>query len=506
MKNFRALLTLILLGAGLISSSWAYEIRRLHPFEESTVAELAHFLGPPVRRIYLAALQNDWAHRAIALIPSAHEKQAVLRLAWESSPEFAPHVRLRVVGFVHQTPYGWIMDPIFDHPERIHSEWRKWIRNLENIRQFPLVTATNEDPVVIWITVETRGLRPGRYEGNLIIQRADGKIASEQKIPIFLRVQPVALPVDNPLYCWAWQWIPKDPTQYEAARLFYDYGINTTHLDKDMEICQQAGFRFFVFVFEPSWKGQAPEEVPAADVDKRLREIQQMIAKLRLRPEQWALYIFDEPSDKTTPQLVKWAEHIRQKWPQARFLFNPVWGPGPRNEWGSVEGTIKPFMPYANIWIPYSHWLWDDVASLSVPLMKQAEQCWLYEIVNFPYTRQPKSGRCLLRLLPWLAWKYGLQGACFYSLNAISQIPYMDDPKGKEYAASYYGVPARSLEALREGFQEYKRMLLLRQLGAEEAMLQKFTERALRPQNVRDYDNLRQEMDERLVRHASRKK
>jgi len=49
-------------------------------------------------------------------------------------------------------------------------------------------------------------------------------------------------------------------------------------------------------------------------------------------------------------------------------------------------------------------------------------------------------------------------------------------------------------------------MLLLRQLGAEEAMLQKFTERALRPQNVRDYDNLRQEMDELLVRHASRKK
>lgn len=80
-----------------------------------------------MRQIHLAALQNDWTHRAIIIIPSAHEKQAMLRLSREGSPEFVPHVRLCVVGFVPQTPFGWIMDPIFDHPERINPAWRKWI-------------------------------------------------------------------------------------------------------------------------------------------------------------------------------------------------------------------------------------------------------------------------------------------------------------------------------------------------------------------------------------------
>jgi len=133
-----------------------------------------------------------------------------------------------------------------------------------------------------------------------------------------------------------------------------------------------------------------------------------------------------------------------------RFVFNPGWGPGPTNQWCSIQGTVQPLLKYATIWMPYSHWLWDDKAPQSLELMKShSEQVWFYEIMNFTYTRRPTVGRDMLRTLAWTAWKYRLQGASWYSLNAISRTPYADDAKGDQYGAVYYTVPARSLEALR---------------------------------------------------------
>ncbi len=475
----------------------AYELRRLHPFAECTADQLLQHLEGPMGRLDLAGLRNDWVHKAFAVTVSPGEPEAGVTLGLTGDRELVGHVRLRVVGFVKQTPHGWVMDPIFDRPGDIDPAWGQYIRNVEGIRRFPTVLATPADPVVVWVTADTRGLKAGTYHGAVTAQPPGGPVRA---VPLRLVVRPVELQADNPLICCGWQWIPEAPTKVEGARLFFDYGINATHVLADMEACREAGYRFFMFPFGPSWKGQAPEDAPEAEVDAAIAEVKATVRKLRLRPDQWALYTIDEPNDKSVPNQVRWCAYLRRKWPEVRFLFNPGWGPGPRNEWGTVAGTVEPLSPFVDIWLPYSHWLWDEVSGVSLPLMKKhARQVWFYEIMNFPYTRRPSVGRDMMRTRPWVAWKYGLQGCSWYSLNAISQLPYMDDPEGKEYAASYYTVPARSLEALREGFQEYKRMQELRRLGVDEATLNSFTDRALNATNVRDFDVLRRDMDRLLV-------
>lgn len=494
-----AVLTCLLSGSSAPAQDW--DVFALHPFAEVTVDNLPLSLTEPLEALDLTALQNDWAHDALA-VKATGDRPATVSLSLRGHDALLSCVKLRVLGFVQQTGIGTVMDPIFDAPGVVSEGHRRFVLNYEHIADFPTVTATPEHPVVVWVTADTRGLAPGGYEGSIRVTAPDG---TAREYRLVLRVRPVELPVENPLISMGWHWLPTAPgmAKEDSARLFLSYGLNATHLDRDMEPSRAAGFRFFIFVFGPSWKNSPPEEADAEAVAARIAQIREMIARLNLRPDQWALYTLDEPNDKSAPNQAKWAAHLRNLWPEARFLYNPGWGPGPRNEWGSVDKTIEPLGAWAGIWLPYSHWLWDDQAARSLPLMRrQAEQVWFYEIMNFTYTRRTSVGRGMMRTLPWVAWKYRLQGACWYSLNAISDVPYKDDAKGQEYAASYYTVPARSLEALREGFQEYKRLARLRDAGVDEATLDGFADRVLGAAGIAEVDEARREMTRLLVERA----
>jgi hypothetical protein len=348
-------------------------------------------------------------------------------------------VRLRVVGFIQQDNLGYVLDPLFDNPGALDLErHRQYMRNFGNIHGFPTVTATPQDPVVVWITADTRGLPAGRYAGSLRIKGPDTTV----EIPLQLTVRPYALPEDNPLLVW----LPSAPTKADGARLLLEYGINICHGDagdqdmKDMETSRAAGFKFFLFVFGPSWKGAGPEEADPstalraglAAADRRIAQIRAFVEKCRLQPHQWGFYLIDEPGDQHVPNLVKWCEYIRQKWPEARFFFDVGWsGSFPHNEWNTVEGTVKPLLPYTSVWLAYSAWFTDDQSSVSIPLMKQhGEQVWFYECLDFRYGRRPSVGRDWYRTAAWTAARYRLQGLAWYALNAYQSSPW--DSKGTE--------------------------------------------------------------------------
>jgi hypothetical protein len=97
----------------------------------------------------------------------------------------------------------------------------------------------------------------------------------------------------------------------------------------------------------------------------------------------------------------------------------------------------------------------------------------------------------------WTAAKYRLQGLAWYALNAYQLSPW--DSKGAEAGCIYDTIPARSLEALRQGIQEYKRIYELRRRGVAEAILQGLIERALAARSVRDIDAVRRKMDDLLL-------
>ncbi len=491
-------LSLVLAALTWVSTAHAWQVHRLHPFVEATADQLPARLGPVARQLTLTGLQNDWMHEGLA-IATTGEEQATVTLNLTGSTDLRNHVRLRVVGFIEQKDVGYVLNPIFDEPKVLELDnFKGYMRNFENIYEFPTVTATPRDPVAIWLTADTRGMQAGRYAGSIVAQGPDG---NSVELPLWLVVKPYELPEENPLITFGWEWIPGAPTRQEGARLLLEYGINACHVDGDMQAARAAGFRFFFFVFGPSWR-VPPEEADEEEVDNRIAAIRATIKRLKLQPHEWALYTIDEPTDEKVPNQIAWCKYIKQKWPEARFVFNPGWGPGPTNEWCSIEGTVEPLLEYANIWLPYSWWLWDDKAPRSIELMRQhGEQVWFYEIMSHKYTRRPTVGRDMLRTLPWVAWKYKLQGASWYALNACDW-PWSNDPQKTGHGCIYGAIPGRGLEALHQGVQEYKLLYELKRLGVDEVILDGFAERTLGARRVADIDRVRREMDDLLLERA----
>lgn len=473
----------------------AWEVYRVHPFIECDADELGARLRRRAEAVSLSGLQNDWVHAAVGIAVTGEER-ATVTVSLEGEAAVTGHVRPRVVGFVSNEGRAPSLDAVLDKPGELDlARYSRYMRNLEDIHSFPTVTATKRDPVLLWLTADTRGLPPGVYEGALGVS-GGGQL---RRIPVRLRVRPCMLPADNPLITQGWQWIPKAPTKEDGARLLFDYGINATHVYDDMEAARAAGFRFFMFTFPPSWKGQPPDQANETEVDEQIVKIQAMIAKLKLRPEEWALYTIDEPGDKTVPTQVQWARHVRGKWPEARFLYNPGWNGDAYNPQQTTEGTIRPLLECADVWLPYSWWVHSSVRPGALELMKSGgKPVWFYEIMDTAYNRRRTVGRDMLRLLAWVAAKHDLQGASFYSLNAYAKDPWAANPTG-EYGCMYYTIPARGLEALRQGIVEYKRVYELRMRGVGEDRIQQWAARALRARTVGDIDEVRREMDDTLV-------
>lgn len=502
------LLSVCVLSLAIVRSSYSasgdWQIYNVHPFIEATADQLPQHLQTVARGISLTGLQNDWIHQSIAIAAKGPDIETVT-VTLQGPPEISNHVRLRVVGFIKQDQVGYILDPIFDNPKQLDpSTYRQYMRNFENIHEFPTVTATQRDPVVIWITADTRHIQPGRYKGSITVEGGGRTVA----IPLRLTVRPYAIPVENPLIVWGTQHLPSAPTREDGARLLLDYGINCCHGDageqdvKAMEIALAAGFRFALFVFGPSWHGGSPEEADLAAADRRIAQVKAFVERNHLKPNQWGFYLMDEPTDRSAPNLVKWCEYIRKQWPEARFWFDLGWGPGPRNEWSTVDGTVKPLLPYTSVWLAYTCWLSDDVSLVSIPLMKRnADGVWFYECLDRRYSWRPTVGRDWYRTAPWTAAKYKLQGLAWWNLNEYQQSPW--DSKGAEAGLIYDNIPSRGLEALRQGFQEYKRVYELRRHGVDEAKINDFIDRAMNAKQVGDIDEVRKEMDDMLVARSS---
>lgn len=375
----------------------AWRVYGVHPFVEVTADELPAQLRRPAASVSLIGLQNDWVHEAIAIAVD-DETPAVLTLRLSGSKEVTEHISLRVVGFIKTEGLGYALGPIFEMPKDRDTDTKGVVRNFANIREFPTVTATVRDPVLIWITADTRGLAAGTYEGSIGVSGDDGNMVD---IPLSLCVKPYRLPKDNPLMTWAWQWTPTPPVQkLEWLRLFHEYGVNVTIQEEDMELARKLGYRFFVFKFPPSFHARSldddrPEDADGTEIDQRMAAIKEMVAKLDLQPHQWAIKTCDEPRDAWSAVQIEWCEHIRRKWPEARFIFNPA---GVRKRDTSVAGTFKPLAEYADVWLPYSHWLWDKRDPLAV-MRQHGEQIWYYRILNFRLSRQPEVGRSYYRKL-----------------------------------------------------------------------------------------------------------
>ncbi|MCX7599750.1 MAG: hypothetical protein N2512_12915 [Armatimonadetes bacterium] len=510
MRHLRLLMTMGYLVVS-VAACRAWEVRLVHPFVEATADELASRAAslPVAEEIQFDASRNDWVHAGL-LITAGPDEQATVTIGLTGEGPVVDKLSVRPVGFVNRLQgdppaLQWSLDVIFNRPEHDlgagrAQELKKWVRNAENLAGWPAVIATARDPVFLWFTADTRGVRPGLYAAALKLTDAQGM---EKSIPIRLAVRPISLRERNPLRTLAWQCLFEMPTQADFARYLLDYGINVSWAwwyDQDIH-CRQAGWDFYLYTFGPAWSGKFPAEYAEAEAQAELDKIRERVQRLGLAAGQFALCLKDEPPDEEAPRQAAWCQWLRERWPDVPIWCNIPWGPG-INKAVTVDGLIRTLQPYVDVWCPYSWHLWhEDSAGMLKVLGERAREVWFYEIMNTDYARRPDVGRGLHRSLGWIAWRYGLQGCAWFSLNDYADWPWLEH--GRTYSAMYYTMPTRALEAVRQGLVEYKTLLALRELGAPAQVTETFCERLFAAQSPEDLDAIRKDMYDTLEKISS---
>ena len=479
------------------STAMAQEVRlhSLNPWCNRNADDLGNALRP-AQPLKLQGMVNDWLVGAAAVTA---DKQTDVTVSFEGSKELQVAADLKVVG---EVPAGernakpiWCLDPVIADPRKL-GDLSEDVRNWAAIRDFPRLHLTADRPVMLWLTVKTHSLRPGVLKGRIVITEAAG---THSAMTVEVEVQPVTLPVENPImgYCYT-----SFRERRELAQMALDYGMNVCRYYDNWDMCRELGFRFFSFAIPfVNPRGVDMDTEDEQVVKEGIEPIKEIIARLKLKPQEWGIEIFDEPFDKLAWAYVAWGVRLRRLWPEAQFWTNLGYANQGRNR-ATVAGSINPMKPYVNFWCPYIKYLEPSSADVLRAIRATGKPIWYY-IVTFRHGLPPDGGWWM----PWLAWKYHLQGWSFYSLDASGKDtnPWRDNVCARSYPGN---TPSLWLEALRQGVQDYKRLWLLEQRGIPRKQLDRLADRVVScPDHLTvaarldQCQSVRRELDRMLLRH-----
>lgn len=173
----------------------------------------------------------------------------------------------------------------------------------------------------------------------------------------------------------------------------------------------------------------------------------------------WVGELWDECGEANAPLAATAAKWVKEVDPKVQIYLNPSF---PKiTGFSTMSAVADCFVPFWGNWF------------------KEPVQEWQAEIkpgrINAFYGVQGANRSELheelvghYRVMPWQAFKLGLQGWGFYSYYSPRGDPYTDyDPPGSEtdYSVVYPGphgpVPSRQAEAMRDGWEDYRLLTLL---------------------------------------------
>jgi len=428
-----------------------------------------------------------------ALLIRSRDK-ADIQVAFQGDREAVSSLSLKPVGEVEiKNSEGssiWVPDALFDHPPKM-GDLSDSIRNWDTIRDFPLLHFAPSTSATLWISIDTYALPPGAWKGEIKLTDNGKELL---KAPLEITIHNIELPEDNPILGHTWSTYNEDE---ELARTVKTYGINACGYYDNWEMLRKNGFRFFRFSFPLSnWHASSLESDDDSIV-YHLKPIQETIEKLKLKPEEWALEIFDEPFDKNAWAYMAWVLKIRRQWPEVRFYANPGFSATNKN-FATVEHTIEPLKNYVSLWCPYEEYL--RKPEFMKALWACGKPIWFYTI-EYSHQKPAPGGR----RHPWLAWRMKLDGWAFYSLKEYGK----DHPWKENSCSRMYPGHTMSLwmEGLRQGVGDYKRLWLLGKKGVSyetlteniKALLQKGEDAPWGGAEPETYEKMRKRLDEMIL-------
>jgi hypothetical protein len=420
----------------------------------------------PAEPLKLEGMQNDWLVGA-ACVQSGEPLDVMVSL--EGPNELTAAAKLAVIGEVpgpeRDGKPTWWLDPVISEPQKL-GDLSKDIRNWDAIRGFPRLHLAPGKPVMLWLTVKTHSLPHGLWKGSIVLIDGAG---ARSVMPLQVKVLPVKLPVDNPIIGYSYTSFRE---RRDLALMALDYGINACGYYDNWDMCRELGFKFYKFAIPfVNAQGKYMDTEDEQVIKEGIEPIKEIIARLKLKPDQWGIEMFDEPFDKLAWAYVAWGVRLRRLWPEAQFWTNIGYS-GTHHNVATVKDTVDPMKPYVDVWCPFIKYLEPSSADVFKGLRATGKPIWYYAI-TYSHGR-PGEGA---RWMPWLSWKYHLNGWVFYSLDSWGDAnPWRDNVCARMYPGN---TPSLWLEGLRQGVQDYKRLWLLEKHGVSRKQLDRLADRVI---------------------------
>lgn len=227
-----------------------------------------------------------------------------------------PHsVSWRAVAFA---PYG-----------RSREEWSPFF-----LLRRPFLTLPPLAPAQAWITVDSTGVPPGKYESRIVVESADadGRVFTPRTVTLRVRIADIPVKPIQPILVHGWV----TPPPGEAYRLDWFKRFNVWQgpffSKADMD---RYGLKLQI---------ACQRNVNSNDIARQIAHARE----LGLGYDDWMFSIADEPTGTTAAELKEYiaiGKMIRTADPKVRITLNP--GEAAR------DATFKILQPYADLWNPY---------------------------------------------------------------------------------------------------------------------------------------------------------
>ncbi len=454
------------------------------------------------RPVQIAMARNETENAALALTntdmvnPGAGEVSlsAFRSLSGSrSNTAGASRVRgsLRVAGAINSRNYGTVLGPLFEAGNAPGASLlRRYLTNTGGIHDFPRLTLTPAGSAVLWLSVTSDGAAPGIYEAQVTFSGAGG---SRSSLPVRVQVLDVTLP-DPFVYINTWDHatgqFPFAYSDRQAREVAHkqSIGMSVWHQlptpGTDAEIARQndrahgrIGKQMYHVGVLP-WtynnegynnrlKASALTDKDRAAIADSVRAVVKQARDLGLGYNDWYAELWDEPGRGNAEIFGVLARLVKQTDPKINIYMNPIFwegnAPAPDD---IIAPLLAPFYrEVINVSVP------NEMLRRGYPTLQPLFDA--PRLVRATYrvsTHGDKNERAPVsyQTQAWDAFARGENGWGFYSYYSPVGDPWNDfDGDNPDYIMVYPGprgpIPTRASESVREGWEDYRLLTLLKQ-------------------------------------------
>ena len=342
------------------------------------------------------------------------------------------------------------------------SEDRKWADKINIRTMIPVENVPDNMPLIgdqrlimvgacetygIWLTVDTKHMQAGTHHAKFCVNPLDPCL-NPIVATMDLTVYPLRLPDQMSINVFNWDYSSSE--SLDRLNFLLDARVNTFHITTLPPLLGKEPFDFssmaksvgnikkcckskFTLVFEV-WSVRKGGWKP--EFDGWLRGLVECTKKLGLDYGDWYLYIYDED---LSAQFLASAKAVKAIDPKVRIFSDKI----------DTADIVKKFVPYLGMWCPLATEIGKYPEAFSM-MKASGAPIWAYLCGSTPV-----KSLASFRLLPWHAFKYKLQGCCYWTSSPCALRSEAEN-FGMTYSDSTGSlVPSRRWIAWTDGLEDY---------------------------------------------------